>query len=195
MQTASGVGTTMYFQFSVEPDSQEQVSVTITGPETWNEGYPFDIDFGTVGTGTHWRWKTYSYNSYPAVAGTYLVELRVDDATFRSTVLLDNNETLQLVSEPVLLEPTTERVDTSWQPVAGAESYYVRLYLAAESGFETLRSVYTRQTSATFRDLQLSAGVRYYVGVHAFSSDLTGTMPDVPLTQFNVSFESTSFVP
>ena len=175
------VGTSLMVKLQGD-SSDEAITLTLTGPKSWNGGKPYTFIY-PAGS----EWVVMAEAELPPLAGEYLLEADLDKQQLSRTVeLMDATTQLELtdITATLVAQDATSTVDITWTPVAGANGYFVKL-LNGETGAQVVPTVYTLETEAQF-DVSSAPSPDYVVAVYSMNVDTVTGNPALP-AQFNLS--------
>lgn len=162
-----------------------QVQIELSGGPSWNGGatMTFPIRLASFPTGFIWL-----HTAAPVVDGLYTMKVITDSATFTATASIDDATQLLPLAQEIVVSWSANDLTATWQPVAGARSYLVTVYVV------TGGAPYARMTTSnlvTFKDAVLAPG-NYVVGVHAINVDRTLSHRPPKPAQIDGSYASSS---
>lgn len=156
------------------PAANELVTLSIKGPASWGDGTTFTFQRDRANFENGW---TLGFSTNAVVAGTYTIETTLNGKVYTGTTTITD---LSLLQRPQGLTVNTfskSNVSASWQPVPGAQSYYVGLLSVDRTKLVAVK--YVKETTVDFANLDLTP-TDYFVEVGAYNFDATAAKPPKP---------------
>lgn len=174
----------------LRPQQQpNSITVNVSGPGGYSESITLQSATSRTPSGVWWQ---VGWNAGPTLSsGTYTFSALIDGQTEQVSVNVDTSSTLARPTVSIGNNPTTRSVTASWNQVAGAGAFLVRL--VNRSTGNVVASTRVTSLSTTFSSLNLSISDQYAVEVYAASSNIAND-PPIVAGQFNMSLgESANF--
>ena len=191
---SSGPGLSVMYAFELsEVPANNEIDVTIDGPDSWDSGQPVVTTAIFNSTGSKWSWHNVSGSDGQLLtlqAGEYVFTTTFEGKTYEKTVTIDPADALPSLTD-LQAQTSTTGVTATWAAVEGTASYKVELFSGDGTLVRGQLRDYTEATTYTFSDLELASDTQYYVAVQAFPNDFTASfvpLPDV----FKTSYKSTA---
>jgi hypothetical protein len=174
----------MYFTVPAAELPSQALTVTITGPEGWNDGQAHRLEVAPDEVAFGWAWAAHFT---PAVSGNYRMSASIGGQTYAAAARLATTLPLPYPDMVTVTSWGAERISAAWSAVPGAKSYHALIYSAPPRlDAAPVSAKLVTGTSATFDDHDLPPG-DYFVGVRVYPNDRTAEGVPALTEQFDVS--------
>ncbi len=196
MDYPGGVGLSTLYTFDLEEGSTGDIEVTVSGPEGWNNDKSLTTISSFNRAGDHWSWRNLisdnEGNDLPLVTGVYSFETTVNGVPYSANVSVDAQQILPPPTD-IAINATDSRVDVTWKPAEGANSYFLDIFATDGTLKRGVRKGYTNTTTYMFDDISLINGKEYIVGIQALPVDFVEGPVMLPEGAFNSSYMAQNF--
>jgi hypothetical protein len=174
----------MYFTVPAAELPSQALTVTITGPEGWNDGQPHRLEVAPDAVAFGWTWAPHFT---PAVTGNYRMSASIGGQTYAAAAQLATTLPLPYPDMVTVTSWGAERISATWSAVPGAKSYHALIYSAPPRlDAAPVSAQLVTGTSVTLGYHGLPPG-DYVAGVRAYPNDRTAAGVPALTEQFHVS--------